>query len=42
MKELSQMDIVPGRGTIKGQALEVQMCLLGLKHYKKAKVLIKG
>ena len=42
MKELSQMDIIPGRRNIKGQALEAQMCLLGLKNYKKAKALVKG
>lgn len=40
LKGLSQMDIVPGRGNNKGQALEIQSCLLGLKNYKKAKMLV--
>lgn len=36
------MDIVPGRGNNKGQALEVQSCLLGVKNYKKAEMLVNG
>lgn len=42
MKERSQMDIILGREDTKDLPLEVGMCLLDLKNYKKTKVLIKG
>lgn len=42
MKEISQMDIILGRENIKDLPSEFRMCLVDLKNYKKAKVLIKG